>query len=72
MRIRSRQSARNGAYPALGDGVWVRRLDGRAGVLVAELYGEVARLWVTQPPSGSELQATYSIRRVASEMTKRT
>jgi hypothetical protein len=28
--------------------------------------------WVTQRPSGFELQATYSIRRVASEMKKRT
>jgi len=28
--------------------------------------------WVTQRPSGFELQAMYSIRRVASEMKKRT
>jgi hypothetical protein len=28
--------------------------------------------WATQPPSGFDVQATYSIRRVASEMKKRT
>jgi len=28
--------------------------------------------WATQPPSGVDVQATYSIRRVASEMKKRT
>jgi len=28
--------------------------------------------WATQPPSGLEVQATYSIRRVAGEMKKRT
>ena len=90
----------NGAYPTLGEGVCVRRLDWRAdqldalrledlvegvaelrvaivdegpeGMVFAELHGEVARLLVTQRPSGLELQARYSIGRVASEMTKRT
>jgi hypothetical protein len=91
----------NGAYPTLGDGVCVRRLNRRAyhpdalrpkdlvegaaelgvAIMDEELKGVrsspswMARLracWVTQRPSGFELQATYSIRRVASEMKKRT
>jgi hypothetical protein len=40
--------------------------------LVAELQDQVARLLCDQPPSGYDVQATYSIRRVASEMKKST
>ena len=90
-----------GADPALGVSVRVRRLDRRADhpdalsledlvevvaelrvviveekaerLLVAELHDQIARLLgATQPPSGFDVQATYSIRRVASEMKKRT
>ena len=41
-------------------------------LLVAEPQHQVARLLGDQRPSGFELQATYSIRRVASEMKNRT
>ena len=37
-------------------------------LLILELHGQVARLLGDQRPSGFELQATYSIRRAASEM----
>jgi hypothetical protein len=41
-------------------------------LLIPELHGEVARLLGDPASVGFELQATYSIRRVASEMKKRT
>jgi hypothetical protein len=41
-------------------------------LVVAELHGEVACLLGDPAPSGFDVQATYSIRRVASEMKKRT
>jgi hypothetical protein len=40
-------------------------------LLVAELHDQVARLLATQPPSGFDVQATYSIRRVANDMKNR-
>jgi hypothetical protein len=72
MRIRSRQSARTvrpqRSATAFAFGAWT-------GVRACSSPSCMARLracWVTQPPSGFGLQAPYSIRRVASEMTKRT
>jgi hypothetical protein len=90
----------NRAYPTLGEGVCVRRLDRRADhldafrpedllegaaelrvaimdeeperLLIVQLHGEVACLLGDPASSGFELHATYSIRRVASEMKKRT
>jgi hypothetical protein len=41
-------------------------------LLFAELHDEVAHCWVVQRPSGLELQAMYSIRRVATEMKNST
>jgi hypothetical protein len=41
-------------------------------LVIAELHDEVPCLLVTQRPSGFEMQATYSIRRVASEMKNNT
>jgi hypothetical protein len=89
-----------GADPALGEGVRVRRLDRSTDhldalgaenlvegvaelrvavvdeeperLLVLELHGQVARLLSDPAAVRVELQATYSIRRVASEMKKRT
>src|SRR5512133_2590660 len=89
----------NRTDPTLGEGVRVRRLNGRADhldafrpedlveraaelrvpimdqeperLVILELHGEVARL-LGDPAAGFELQVTYSIRRVESEMKKRT
>jgi hypothetical protein len=41
-------------------------------LVLAELHDEVARLLGDQRPSGCEVEAMYSIRRVASEMKKST
>jgi hypothetical protein len=48
---------------------WMRN---RNGCSSANSMASLRACWVTQRPSGFELQATYSIRRVASEMTKKT
>ena len=41
-------------------------------LLMLELMARLRACWVTQRPSGFELHARYSIRRVASEMKNRT
>jgi hypothetical protein len=48
---------------------WIRN---RNGCSSPSFMTRLRACWATQRPSGFELQATYSIRRVASEMKKRT
>jgi hypothetical protein len=48
---------------------WIRN---RNGCWSPNCMTRLRACWATQRPSGFELEATYSIRRVASEMKKRT
>jgi hypothetical protein len=58
--------------PAFGVGVRVRRLDRCPDHSSPSRMKRLRACWVTQRPSGFELEAMYSIRRVASEMKNNT